>query len=876
MKIRLLFAFSFILNFLYTQAPTDYIGRYNFDNGSLADEANGIGNLNNPSGQPSNYSVTTGWDNTANSAIDVVNVLFTTGAFPQIAQEYSYSFWLNTTSNISSDRDIFKRLNNNQGVGTFMQSGGITIQLENGKVKGYVRPVQNNTGGILASAETNVIADGNWHHIVITVKQVTNGNLIGWEIEAFQDGVSISSAQTNFYFSSQNPSITTSNQPLFVGSNVQSFIGIIDDIRIFDRGLSLQEVIETQNDPGVVIFSDANFKSWFVNNNLINTNGSSEIEFAEAVAYTGTVVTPNLGVLDILGIEEFPNITGIDVSNNQISSADFSKNISLTSVDVSNNSLTFFNLKNNNNTAIVTYNSVGNPNLTCVLVDYFNYSNNNWTSKDSQTNFSTTCSNSQIYVDADATGANDGTSWINAYTNLATALSNNPNSKFWVAQGIYKASSNDRTLSFDLTASQEIYGGFDGTEIDLSQRDIDANETILSGDINGTDDSVLQFNTSAYGDNTYQIINIVGDNVVLDGITIKGGNANAAGFRTGAAINISQTVKNVEFNRLLIEDNRVNDAGVVYFNQTSAQTGDYNYNFTNCIFRNNLGRFATVYYASNPRTSGTIKTTFTNCLFYDNVVADVPAYNQGTNTLFWFRTDVATTQIGEFINCTISSNDFNATNNSASVISASRIGGTCTARLYNSVLWDNKRASDGNEHSTIGGFGSQSVGNRIVRNSIAPSFSSGIAQNSSTADPLLAVFPDKYKYRIGNASSPAIDFGDNTYLPASAVGDLLNNNRIFNSIVDAGAYEFGAMSLSSSDSEAQIVDVKLYPNPTSNILNIKTNNQQIKQIAIYDILGKQVLRANNSNINVSHLKSGIYILKAKTTLGQVVKRFIKQ
>lgn len=486
-----------------------------------------------------------------------------------------------------------------------------------------------------------------------------------------------------------------------------------------------------------------------------------------------------------------------------------------------------------------------------------------------------------VYVDAGATGANNGNTWADAYTSLTTALSNNPSTgptkEFWVKAGTYTLTSlNDK---FIISENQKVYGGFNGTETMLSQRDSDANETILSGDVNSNDNGILQFNETTYADNAYNVVSVVGSNILLDGLTIKGGNATGFGsnpsIRSGAAIIISQNAKNADFNRLLIDGNKVIDGGVVYFNQSSGQTGNYNYNFTNCIFRNNLGRFAAVYYASNPRTSGTAKTVFVNCVFYDNIVANVPGYNQGTNTLFWFRTDVSTTHIGEFINCTVSSNDFNASNYTASIISASRINGNCTVRLYNSILWDNKRADNNAEHSTIGSFGSQAVATRVVRNSIAPNFSSGIAQNSSTSNPMLGSFPGKYKYQIGNSSSFAIDFGDNSFFPASVTSDLLGNLRIFGSQIDAGAYEYNS-TLSNETFTVNENVVKIYPNPTSNILNILTD-KELESVEVYDVLGALVLSEKTNKINVSGLASGAYIIKIKTKFNQLItKRFIKQ
>uniref|UniRef100_UPI0038920744 choice-of-anchor Q domain-containing protein n=1 Tax=Winogradskyella sp. 4-2091 TaxID=3381659 RepID=UPI0038920744 len=95
-----------------------------------------------------------------------------------------------------------------------------------------------------------------------------------------------------------------------------------------------------------------------------------------------------------------------------------------------------------------------------------------------------------IYVDAAATGNNDGTSWADAYDNLQIALNNNPAGTIWVKAGTYIPGTN-RTDVFSLTNNQKIYGGFDGTEVSLSQRDAAVNLTILSGDINGNDNTLF-------------------------------------------------------------------------------------------------------------------------------------------------------------------------------------------------------------------------------------------------------------------------------------------------------------------------------------------------------------------------------------------------
>jgi len=73
--------------------------------------------------------------------------------------------------------------------------------------------------------------------------------------------------------------------------------------------------------------------------------------------------------------------------------------------------------------------------------------------------------------------------------------------------------------------------------------------------------------------------------------------------------------------------------------------------------------------------------------------------------------------------------------------------------------------------------------------------------------------------------------------------------------------------------------LKIYPNPlTGRTLYIDSASHSTKAISIYDVLGKQVFATNTAanNINLSELKSGIYIIKVNedgksTTRKLVVK-----
>jgi hypothetical protein len=288
-----------------------------------------------------------------------------------------------------------------------------------------------------------------------------------------------------------------------------------------------------------------------------------------------------------------------------------------------------------------------------------------------------------IFVDSVAAGANNGSSWADAYTDLQNALDDaDPCDDIWVAQGTYYPTS-DYGLNigfhgrhFRMINGVAIYGGFPNTgNPNWLDRKPSAYVTILSSDWLDNDNPNTPVedlhSDPCRVDNNYHVFYhpqglALEPNAVLDGFTITGGNANGSypHYYGGGMCNdgSNPTVTNCTFT-----GNSAMYGGGMYNHLSTSPI------VTNCIFVRNLaddrGGGMYNYYSSY--------TTVTGCIFTENwALGGGGMFNRDTPTItssiFWGNNASDSNEIGNSSNYPIIS---------YCDIEGSLVGGTWDANL---------------------------------------------------------------------------------------------------------------------------------------------------------------------------------------------------
>ena len=400
-----------------------------------------------------------------------------------------------------------------------------------------------------------------------------------------------------------------------------------------------------------------------------------------------------------------------------------------------------------------------------------------------------------LYVNASAnTGANDGSSWSNAFQGsgglqsaLAIAATGD---QIWVAQGTYLPASNgDRAISFVLKSGVAIYGGFAGTETYLSRRDPVVHVTTLSGDLNGDDAS------SHFADNSYHVVFASGvmSSAVLDGFTVTGGNANVSGGyhdRGGGICLLSGSDATIARCRMLHNRSTSNGGGAYVESNVSFIDSRFERNVSDlggglsvlspsdqivlrCVF---IGNAAARGGAVDAALSGA--PTITDCLFYANTAT---GYEGGA------AINISSPTI-RVVNCTVVGNVDTSSGGGEAVVNLTASGSS----IVNSILYSN-----------TGPGGSQSSAYQVQCSSVAWCCVQGGHAGAGNIDK----DPQLHDVVGGDLTlaptSPCIDAGNNELVPNGTTLDLGLQPRFIDdpSVPDTGA------------GDAPIVDIGAYEAP---------------------------------------------------------------
>jgi Secretion system C-terminal sorting domain len=463
-----------------------------------------------------------------------------------------------------------------------------------------------------------------------------------------------------------------------------------------------------------------------------------------------------------------------------------------------------------------------------------------------------------IYVNTNAAGANNGTSWTNAYSDLQDALSIAfVNDEIWVAAGTYKPTqSNDRLLSFVMKNGVDMYGGFQGTETTIVERNIAANPTYLSGDIGATGDNT---------DNTRKVVKMQNMTTpfIFDGFRVvsgydESGSGKGAGMyvfnNPGTDISIKNTIlynnyayhsgggmiidnSNTTFNNceFLYNSSFNYGGGAIY----SANVSNSNIYLYDCKFIGNNSRQRPVInfdgdelvmerntISSNTSSSsgniinvshGVLKFEINNSLIVGNLVED-----GGSSVISSYTSDLNSSSL---TNVTICHNR----NSSSFDVYAEAIYQSNSAMIISNCIIYGNTPSDVN--AQIDG------GNTVQNSYVENGYTTGI--QVSSADPLF-VNPGTLSSAPFDASafdyslqegSPAINDGNNIYAQNFSF-DLQNNIRIQQQDVDCGAIESSYPDFQAPIALCTNVTLPLSATGQAILNQIQVNNNSTDNIGI--------------------------------------------
>jgi hypothetical protein len=728
-------------------------------------------------------------------------------------------------------------------------------------------------------------------------------NLTG--IEDFTALISLNVFSTKL--SAINVTYNKNLEELYISANNVSGLSTIDvtqntrlkDLRIFDTQITTIDV--SKNTQLTLLLLQGNKLSGV----LDITNNTKLIE-----------LSCGNNSIDALDVSNQLDLKELSVNNNKLIEIDVSNNLKLTRFIANKNNLTYLNIKNGNNANILNFAAQENPNLRCIKVDNASYSQTNWTNVDSHiATYSPICYegtfiadvnfenqiesigsgngiNSDNYVDTDKIGAVKTMNVSNKNISSIAEIEN-----FTLLEDFY--ASNNLISSVDISKNLNLKN-VDFRNNKLTQIDVSKNVKLTSLSVGINQISTLDVtklpelkslfcfgnNLSAinlHNNTKLEVLNCstnrlvtlnVDSNPLLTGLYVFSNQLNqlnvnnqtkltylAVGDNNLTELDISN---NPKLEDLYCENNQLENLNV----------------YSNPLLQNIYTQQNKLKYLDLQKN-----TVLKNLDASDNNLAGLNTKNGNYFDLFLFNTknnpnltcievDNVNYSLGEWTkidaqtsfstNCTPFNDDCanaipltfgqqtpgdvisgNADNNASCAI------GTVLADVWFSIIVPNS-GEFSIEGSAIGGL-----------------LKFAVYQNCQTTTPIACGT---------SISLTNLQIGATYFVKAWIE---TSGNKTQNNVAENGTFTIIANQtsvLSADNFLTSETNLLIYPNPTSNKVNLKSINSDVKQVEIYNLQGKRVLNMIDFNetmdINVANLSKGIYLIKAKTTNKTSSKKLI--
>lgn len=137
----------------------------------------------------------------------------------------------------------------------------------------------------------------------------------------------------------------------------------------------------------------------------------------------------------------------------------------------------------------------------------------------------------------------------------------------------------------------------------------------------------------------------------------------------------------------------------------------------------------------------------------------------------------------------------------------------------------------------------------------------GVWDNQSKSwNSILALLNQTYSLQLECIVNDVQNASISGYSQANSFWEFILNNNFCTSVLT-----------NLTTNKNQFKDsIQITPNPAHDVLNISNANKMLKNIVLFDVLGKKIMDIsdNFNNVDVSNLQNGLYVLKVETERGE--------